>query len=155
MASACSSSLGPDELAEADLLLDHGCGYGFRASSADGEVGLELEYAVLDAAWAGLVQADEIPSLAWSGEVLIGRDLYEGWCENSSPEPGSARRVFQRWPVVEGSIEIVGDPPVQGAGPLSARVEGLVVVRPDGERVEIGAIELNNESWGLFGAGAG
>lgn len=143
---------GPADLTAASFTEDWNCGYGFWTSNADQTVALLIEFSDVDAAAAGQVPPiGNVPSVIWSGEVQIGEDLMANWCDDVVEESEPTPVIDETWTVVKGDITVTGEPPVQGCGPLSGKVSGLVVESPDGETISfVDAVDFENQSWGCF-----
>lgn len=128
------------------LSVDHPCGRGFQVGSLDQQVALVFRPAGDELPTAG---AHVLPGGSWTGTVRLGQDLFANWCDDVL-EPGEPTpEVLEEWPVVEGSIEVVL-PPDGAWGPATLTAAGLVAERPDGERVVIGDITIENSNHGLI-----
>lgn len=129
-----------------------GCAYGFHVSDPEQTVGVRIDFTGGTPATFPAVIA--LPDPGWDAVVVVGEELYANWCNDvidmSQPQP----RIDETWTVVAGAIEFVGEPPLAdfqaSAAPVTARLVGLVAERPDGSRVELGDLEVTNESWGMF-----
>ena len=135
-----------------ELSESFGCAYGFHASNHEQTVGVRIDFSGETPATFPAVIT--LPDPGWEAVVVVGEALYANWCNDvidmSQPQP----RIDESWTIVAGTIEFVGDPPVAdfqaSAGPVTARLVGLVAERPDGSRVELQDLEVTNESWGMF-----
>lgn len=67
--------------------------------------------------------------------------------EPGEPEP----LVVRTLDVVEGSLEVIGEPPAPfEGGVLRLRATDLAIETPDGDLVELGDVEIENPSYGFF-----
>lgn len=130
-----------------DLTEAYGCGHGFWAGNPAQTTALRFQYLGDD----GQASDAELPSDRWSVEMLDGQNLYANWCDDVI-EPGEPEPlVVRRLPVVAGSLMVIGEPPAPfEGGALTLRADGLVVETPDGERIELGDITIENPAYGFF-----
>ena len=138
----------PTTLAVDDLDNHLPCGFGFTLADDDGTRMLRI---YLSDHRADVPRTMELPAEGWTAETEFGEHLRANWCTDVIVEPH--RDVQETWSVVEGTLTFAGDPPPSDPGrPVDARAEvtGLVVESPDGERVELGDVELHNEQWGFL-----
>jgi len=127
------------------LAVDHPCGRGFQVGSVDQQVALVFRPSSDEPPVAG---AHVLPGGSWTGTVRLGQDLFANWCDDVL-EPGEPTpEVLEEWPVVEGSIDVVL-PPDGAWGPATLTASGLVAERPDGERIAIGDITIENSNHGF------
>jgi len=129
-----------------DLRTAYGCGYGFQAGDAVGTVGIFLEHASPGepppVAPVDLGDGDA----AWSGEIRLGRGLFNNWCNDILAEPEAT--VDQTWELVDGVVAITEVD--ESAGTATLRATDLVAVDPSGTRHALGDITLVNDAWGVF-----
>jgi hypothetical protein len=131
---------------------DWGCGYGFRASNADQTGGLFIELRQPDVGAAAQVPAvGNVPTEIWDGYVSFGTDLFANWCDDVIEEGEPLPAETDRWSLVAGNLELVGDQATgQCAGAsLELVATGLVADGPDGE-VSLPDVTLTNPAWGCF-----
>ncbi len=146
--SACGTTSGVGDVADLDTLSEtYGCGFGFWVGNPEQTTALRFAYE----GEGTPSESATLPDADWRVELIDGRDLYANWCDDvvepDEPEPRQVRVL----PVVSGSLRIVGEPPrpFEG-GPLTLQATDLAVDVGDGERRELGRIEIENPSWGFL-----
>ncbi len=127
----------------AELTESYGCGYGFQAGRPDQRVGLFLRRDTPAASGTVTLPAD-----GWTGEIRLGDDLFANWCDDVMEPDEPTPEVAEAWTLVEGTLEVTVPDSGQGRATLTAT--GLVAERPDGERVPLGDITIDNEYYGQF-----
>lgn len=145
------ASLEPEGLAElledVELTESWGCGYGFAASDAAQTVGLRIYSTVV-----GVQDVVEIPDAAWIAEVIVGKNLFVGNCNDAWEWWWPQNEIVATWPVTAGTLTGVPTGPVAqcaGGPPITATLVGAVVETPAGE-VELGDLTLVNDAYGCF-----
>ena len=129
----------------ADLTVAHPCGTGFQLGTPDQRAGLFIRPTTESANVSG---THSLADGTWRGTVRLGSDLFANWCDDVL-EPDEPRSVtLEEWPVVEGAIDVVL-PPDGEWGPATLAGTGLVAERPDGQRVPIGDIVIENSNHGF------
>lgn len=144
----------PDDLGEPDFTWttsDWPCGYGFRAGNADETIALFIELRQFDVGSAGQVPAvGNVPTEIWDGYVQFGTDLFANWCDDVIEGGEVLPEETARWGLVAGDLELIGEQPVQGCGPMELKATGLVAEDPEGTQVSLPDVDLTNPSWGCF-----
>lgn len=139
----------PPELAVPALSEDLPCGFLLGAADV-GQTSL-LMFTLNDTTSGSgpLPVRSAVADDVWTARFERGSDLLANWCDDVV-EPGeSTRQVTEEWPVVNGIIEVTRQPSGDGScGVVEATLSGLVIERPDGERVGFGDMLLVNPSWG-------
>jgi hypothetical protein len=80
-------------------------------------------------------------------EVQMGSDLFANWCDDVMEEGEPIPVVDSVWSVVTGTLTVAeADSPNARQGVL----EDVVIESPAGDRVEIAAIVVTNDGYGLF-----
>ncbi len=146
------------DTAPLDLVVDHGCGYGFATSTADQTAGLSLFWTNgFDASTLRPFGLDEtgsvaLPSVGWEGELWIGTDLFANWCDDVVEVDEPVPSIVERWTVVSGVLTF--DEPdglVEFAtAPVTATLSGVTIESAGGEQRELADINLTNPAWGFF-----
>jgi hypothetical protein len=136
-----------------EFTVTHPCGLGFYLGSDDDTRGLRLEFVAGyddDRAFppTGVI---ELPSPDWTGELVLGRDLYSNWCDDVM-EPGEPEpEIVRSLPITGGQITWVDAPaaPFDGG---SARIDArqLEITTASGDVIELGDVEITNPSFGFF-----
>lgn len=122
-------------------------GYVFYATNADETVRLGL-VADWDAARVGdLPTTAPIPGAFWSGELVVGHDLFVNFGDDLNDEVDERTLIDERWSVVSGTITMEGDFPPP-CGLLESRATGLVLESDDGRTMSLDRVELRNREWG-------
>ena len=131
-----------------ELTEDFGCGYGFHASNPEQTVSVRVDFLGSPTTFPPVI---DLPDPGWEAVVVVGSELYANWCNDVIDPSQPQQRVDETWPIVAGTLEFVGEPPVPGEGAsITARLLGLVAERPDRSRVKLRDLEVTNESWGMF-----
>ncbi len=140
-----SSTTTSTEVALAELTQVHGCGFGFQAGRPDQRIGIFLGR-------DGAVPANGVvalPAEGWDVTVEFGEDLFANWCDDVIGPDEPTSRMDETWTVVEGTLDVrTPDPADPGTAVVVAT--GLVAERPDGERVTLGDITVENPQYGTF-----
>ena len=132
-----------------DLTDAYGCGHGFYLGTSDQTAGLFLLTNLDMTEGATASGTFQVPGDEWTGELTFGRDLFSNWCDDVI-EPGEPEPVVEEtWPV-EGVLQVVSLPPGAQCGEARARLQQAVAIGSDGRRLDLGDIDLVNESWGCF-----
>ena len=122
-------------------------GYLFSATNADETVRLGL-VADWDAARAGDPPTSApVPGAFWSGELVVGHDLFVNFGDGLDDEVDEQTLIDERWSVVSGTITIEGGYPPP-CGLLEARATGLVLESDDGRTMNLDRVDLRNREWG-------
>jgi hypothetical protein len=135
------------------LTEDLGCGFGFSVANEEADVLLSLH---LDPDATGRARRTyELPDRAWEAEVRVGTDLDANWCTDVIEEPQAV--VEETWRIVGGTLTFAGElPPFrwtedwQVDNPVRAALTDVVVESADGDRAELGDVQLANTAWGLL-----
>lgn len=135
----------PSGFDPSQLTVSHPCGRGFQIGTPDQRAALLLRPSSDEGPQPG---QHDLRDGDWRGTVRIGSDLFANWCDDVL-EPDEPRSVtLEEWPVVEGTIDVVL-PPDGEWGPATLTGTGLVAERPDGQRVPIGDIVIENSNHGF------
>ena len=129
---------------------DLGCGYGFARADEDGETLLRLSRGPDTGA---VERQTTLPDDGWTAEVTVGEHLTANWCSDVIMDPQP--EVDETWAVVAGTLTFQGAVPkdddvTDGSTPVRARLTGVVVESPEGERVSLDDMDLVNDTWGLL-----
>jgi hypothetical protein len=146
------------DTAALDLVVDHGCGFGFATSSADQTAGLSLFWTKgFDPSTPRPFGVDDtgsvaLPSGGWDGEFWIGTDLFANWCDDVVEVDEPVPSIVERWTLVSGVLTF--DEPdglVEFAtAPVTATLSGVTIESAGGEQRELADINLTNPAWGFF-----
>lgn len=141
---------GPVTSESLELTEHHGCGFGFYLGNSDQTAGLFVTLTDFETGLGGNVpESASLSGDFWQAELRFGADLFANWCDDVL-EPGEPTPdVGQTWDVT-GAIDVTALPPAGQCGPAGARLTGLEAQRPDGEALELGDFEMENEFWGCF-----
>lgn len=132
-----------------DLSDTYGCGYGFYVGTHDQTAGLFL-LSNLDLAEAASASGTfRLPGDEWTGDLSFGRDLFANWCDDVI-EPGEPEPVVEETWQVKGVLQVMSLPTVGECGEARAALQQAVAVGPDGSMLELGDLDLINESWGCL-----
>ncbi len=132
------------------LLVDHyGCGYLFALGSPTEDLALQIM-------WRGgtapnVSSAVQFPSDRWLGELRSGSDLFANWCDDVIEVDDPTPVVDRTWNLTAGTLTIgaIGEGGIC-LGSVSASLEDAVVEGASGELLELGDLELVNDSFGCF-----
>ena len=131
-----------------DLVDERGCFTTFQIGDPAETVALVITPS--DAAAVVTGATGTIGDTTWSGEVLIGTDLFGNWCDDVM-EPGEpTREVAETWPVVAGEIRVTAGAPDGCPGEAAIDLTGVVAVRPDGTSLDIGNLSITNDAYGCI-----
>lgn len=124
-------------------------GFGFFLGSADQTVGLFVYLADWrDFSEGRLPETSVLPNGLWEAELRIGNNLFVSWGKDYHvPESWVVDAV---WPVVAGTITLLELPPQGDCGKASARLGGFEAVSPDGTRIHVGDLEVENARFGCL-----
>ncbi len=134
------------------LTEDWGCGYGFAAGNPDQTVGLVIQLQPRMQVDQGRLPAQtDLGDGPWDAVVRQGEHLFANWCDDvidtSEPQP----EVTAELPVVEGTMEVTtGRLHQECPSVVVAQLTGVVAEGEDGQRVELGDLDVRNDSWGCF-----
>jgi hypothetical protein len=149
------ADLGADEAAQlvasltaASFTTDWGCGYAFRASTADELVSISIRYLGGEPPAAGAVT---LPADDWRAHVEVGDFQFMNWCDDVIDwfESGDLAASNQEFEISAGSFTVPSSAEVPCSEPVSVVVEGLAVDTPAGE-VTFDPITIENDDFGCF-----
>jgi hypothetical protein len=136
----------------AALTDDYGCGFGFALGSAEQDLALVISATTGFGDGPDVSEPVVFPSADWTAEIRVGSDLFANWCDDviTASEPQSV--VDATWTIVAGTLTIDGPvAPGDCAGSIvEATLTDAVAESPDGTSVDLGDIDLVNDTWGCF-----
>ncbi|HWB88767.1 MAG TPA: hypothetical protein VG872_06095 [Acidimicrobiia bacterium] len=132
-----------------ELTEPYGCGHGFYLGSPDQTVGLFIRSNLDMIEGASASGTFQLPDDEWTSELTYGMDLFANWCDDVI-EPGEPEPLIGQTWSVEGVLQVISLPPNGQCGPARARLQQAMATSPDGERIDLGELDLVNDSWGCF-----
>lgn len=138
-----------DAAAAEGELVDHGCGHAFTLGTSDQTLRLSL--------WAGDGSFGDPPTPgtatvgedgSWTGELVVGRDLFAQWCDDVV-EAGEPEVVETARYVVSGTLTWTTEGTGNCDGPATGTLTDAAVTI-DGTTTDLPDLELRNEYFGCF-----
>ena len=148
LVAGCAGSVGASSTVP-ELTEQYGCGRGFYLGTLDQTAGLFL-LTNLDMTDASTASGTfQLPGDEWTAELTFGQDLFVNWCDDVL-EPGEPEAAVEETWSVEGVLHVVSLPPAAQCGEARARLQQAMAIAPDGRRMDLGVVDLVNETWGCF-----
>lgn len=146
------STLGADDqraaVAAADFTQHWPCGRGWAVSTADQRIGIMIHQ--VDASQPSGGPVLELPDPAWTAELVVGKHLFVSHCNDAIEEWVPTPVIAGRYPII-ATIAVLDDTPAPEDAPALVRAELTnASISIDGTVVELGDLELRNESYNLF-----
>ena len=145
-------SLSTDELLDlarsADFTVAWPCGRGFAVSTPDERVGI-LIYERSER--PPLSRTASLPDTWWNAELVVGKNLFVGHCNDAAEWWWPERVVAAHWPISAGSLEILDPMPAPDQDPTVVRaVLRRASVSTDRGDIELSELELVNDGYNFF-----